>query len=52
MRAREASLQAATPVALAEELDTLWSSMLGADVLLAGPMRREAAADLVSDSTY
>ena len=50
VRAREANLQEATPAELAAELEAIWSSILAADLLLAGPVRREVAASLVGDT--
>ena len=49
-RAREANLQEATPAELAAELGELWSSILAADLLLAGPVRKAVAAELVADA--
>ena len=45
-RARVANLLGASPAELQAELGELWSSILAADLLLVGPLRRAAAADL------
>ena len=49
VRAREVALREASSADLAAEVTALWGSMLAADLLVAGPVRKEEAALLVAN---